>query len=487
MSAIPVLLYMIPFVGALVVAGLGWYVRGLPRAVTVGALALQLGVSLLAVERVLTADRLSAPLAGWLPPVGIELVVDRLSAVFSLLIALVALLTVLGAASAVRRELPAQETLYYSCVLLVIAGLTGIVVTGDLFNLFVHLEVASLAAYALVAAGGRGAPRAALAYLIIGSVGASLYLLGVGFLYSATGTLNFADAARLVAAADDRLVLVGTLLVVAGLGVKMALFPLHTWMPAAYQLAPVGASSLMAPLFTKISAYALIRVLFWVEGEEVLRAGESLEILAAAGAVAIVMGGGLALAQSDLRRLLVYSSIGQMGIVALGVGLANQAGMTGAVLHIVNDALMKGVLFLAAGMAVIRFGVTRVDELNRLRGRAPLTAAAVALAGLSLVGVPPLAGFFGKWYVLSGVIQEGYWAYAAAMVLGSLASVGYVFRILERLYFSPAPDDAPAAREGTPATLVACVVLALLIVAVGLGNERLVTLFVLPALPSVGP
>jgi multicomponent Na+:H+ antiporter subunit D len=277
------------------------------------------------------------------PPIGIELVVDRLSAFMALVSRRWRWLAVSGSMSAVRQQLPGRETLYYSCVLLVVAGLMGIVVTGDLFNLFVHLEVASIAAYALVAAGGRGAPRAALAYLIIGSAGASLYLLGVGFLYAATGTLNMADAAGLVAAAEPRLVLVGTLLIIAGLGVKMALFPLHTWMPAAYQLAPAAASAFMAPLFTKISAYALIRVLFWVHGRGGAADGRGArECSPWVGAVAIVAGGALAFVQSDLRRLLVYSSIGQMGIVALGVGLANQASMTGAVLHIANDALMKG-------------------------------------------------------------------------------------------------------------------------------------------------
>jgi multicomponent Na+:H+ antiporter subunit D len=412
--------------------------------------------------------------------------VDRLSAFMALIVSAVALVTVGGSVGAVRQQLPGRETLYYSCVLLVVAGLMGIVVTADLFNVFVHLEVASIAAYGLVAAGGRGAPRAALAYLIIGSAGASLYLLGVGFLYAATGTLNMADAARLVPLADYRLVLVGTLLIIAGLGVKMALFPLHTWMPAAYQLAPAAASSFMAPLFTKISAYALIRVLFWVHGEEVLRMGAALEVLAWTGAVAIVAGGSLAFVQTDLRRLLAYSSIGQMGIVALGIGLANEASMTGAVLHIANDALMKGVLFLAAGVALLRFGVTQVADLNRLRGRAPWTSAAVAVAGLSLVGVPPLAGFFGKWYVLSGTIQESRWVFAAALVAGSLASVGYVFRILERLFFSTPPEgDTP--REGSLLAVGACVTLAVAVVVLGLVNEGVVSTIVIPALPPVGP
>lgn len=486
MSHLPIILYLVPFLGALLVAGIGWYARGLARWTAVGSLALTLALAVQVMVRVGAEGTIRTQLGGWLPPVGIELVVDPLSAFMAVVLAGVGLVTVAGSLGPVLRELPGRETLYYACVLLVVAGLMGIVVTGDLFNLFVHLEVASLAAYALVAAGGRGAPRAAVAYLIIGSVGASLYLLGVGFLFAATGTLNMADAAALLADADPRVVFVGTLLVVAGLGVKMGLFPLHTWMPAAYERAPVGATSFMAPLFTKICAYALIRVLFWVHGETLLRQGAALDLLAWAGAAAIVVGGVLAFVQTDLRRLLVYSSIGQMGIVALGVGLANTAGMTGAVLHIAADALMKGVLFLAAGVALLRFGVARVDELGRLRGRAPWTGAAITVALLSLIGVPPLSGFFGKWYVLTGTLQEGRYAFTAAIALGSLATVGYSFRILERLYFSAPPEGEPA-HEGSLLTVGACAVLAAGVVALGLGNQAVVAHLVLPALPPVGP
>jgi multicomponent Na+:H+ antiporter subunit D len=171
----------------------------------------------------------------------------------------------------------------------------------------------------------------------------------------------------------------------------------------------------------------------------------------------------------------------------MGAGLANTAGMTGAVLHIANDALMKGVLFLAAGMALLRFGVRDVDELSRLRGRAPWTAAAVTVAGLSLVGVPPLAGFFGKWYVLSGTIAAERWGLTAALVIGSLASVGYVFRIMERLFFSKPPSDKGAGQEGSAAVIAACVVLALLVIVFGLANERAVSLLILPGLPGGAP
>jgi len=482
-SNLPALLFMVPFMAALIAVAGGWLVAGSARWIALAALAVTAVLAVASVPLVLTGGPLHTQLGGWAPPIGIEVLLDPLSAGVAALVAVVALLIVGGSMREVREELPGQETVYYGSVLLMLSGLLGIVIAGDLFNLFVQIEVASLSAYALVASGGRGAPRAGFTYLIIGSFGASVYLAGVGFIYAATGTLNMADVAARLAAADPSLVMVGGVLMVAGLGVKMALFPLHTWMPAAYALSPSVSASLMAPLVTKVSAYAMIRVLFWVFGGGTSVDRVLLDMVAVAGAAAIVAGGVMALLQTDLRRLLAYSSVGQMGVVALGVGVANAPGMTGAVLHIANDALMKGALFLAAGTALLRFGVREVSDLSRLRGRAPWTSAAVAVAGLSLIGIPPLGGFFGKWYVLNGTLADGRWALTAAFMVGSLATVGYVLRLIEPLFFTAASGNE-GQREGSAPALVACALLALLVILIGVGNERIVTLIVTPALPG---
>jgi multicomponent Na+:H+ antiporter subunit D len=337
-----------------------------------------------------------------------------------------------------------------------------------------------------VASGGRGAPRAGLNYLIIGTTGASMYLMGAGFLYAGTGSLNITDVAQRLPMADPRLVLVGGLLMIGGLASKMALFPLHVWMPAAYSLSPTVSASFMAPLVTKVSAYVLLRVVFWVFGAGSLVVEDILlHLVAWGGAAAALLGGVLAYIQKDLRRLLVYSSVGQMGIVALGIGLANTAGLTGAVLHIAADVLMKGVLFLAAGIALLRFGVRNVDELSRLRGRAPWTAAAMTVSLLSLIGIPPLLGFFGKWYVLSGALIEERYVLAGALMVGSVATIGYSFRIIERLYFTPVTESDDPRREGSLSVVLACVVLTAFIIGAGLGNDWIVRTLILPGLPGL--
>jgi multicomponent Na+:H+ antiporter subunit D len=484
---LPILLFLVPFIAALLSAAGGWLVRGSDRWIALAALVVTAALAVTALPQVFAAGSLHTHLGNWPPPIGIEVLLDPLSAVMAVIVSVVALVVVGGAFPLVRSELAERETVYYATILLLVSGLMGMVITGDLFNLFVQLEVAALSAYALVAAGRRGAPRAGLNYLIIGSLGASLYLMGVGFIYGATGTLNMADVARLLPDAEPRLALVGGLLMVAGVGIKMGLFPLHMWMPAAYARAPSASAALMAPLVTKVSAYVMIRLLFWVYGGGTFQVERVLlDLLAWAGAGAMVVGGIMAMAQRDLRRLLAYSSIGQMGVVALGIGLANQSGLTGAVLHIANDALMKGVLFLAAGVALLRFDVRNVDDLPRLRGRAPWTSAAMAVAGLSLVGVPPLSGFFGKWYVLSGALADARWPLAVALVIGSLGSVGYVFRILEKLFFTPVAQESEG-REGPAPLVIACVVLALCIVILGLVNEHVVATMIQPALPGGAP
>jgi multicomponent Na+:H+ antiporter subunit D len=489
MSNLPMILFLLPFVAALVcgIAGMRW--PAVARWTAAGAMLLTAALSFWVAARVMAEGALSSHLGGWAPPIGIEWSLDPVSALMVAMIACVGAAAMLGTLTTIRPQQGGSETFFHACSLLMISGLMGMAMTADLFNLFVHLEVASLSAYALVAAGRRKAPRAAMDYLVLGSIGASLYLLGVGFLYAATGSLNMTDVAQRLAAADGRLALTGIILIIAGLGVKMGLFPLHGWLPSAYALAPAAATALMAPLATKVCAYALLRVMFWVFRPEYLQQQQMLlSLLCWAGAIAMVFGALKAAAQNDLWRLLAYSSISQMGLVALGAGLANSAGLTGALLHLVNDALMKGALFLAAGVVLLRFNIRLVSDLPRLRGRAPWTAALFTVVGFSLIGIPPLCGFYGKWYVLSGTIQAGAWVFAAAIILGTLATAIYVFRLLEQLFFASAPETGsmPAPVRGSLAMSGAGLALGAAVVLVGLTSERIVTMMIVPALSKVG-
>ncbi|NQU44450.1 hydrogenase 4 subunit B [bacterium] len=481
-SILPALLFLVPFVAALLCVFVGRLSRGLVWWWTILTMAITAGLAVLGGIAVHSEGPIRVHMGGWAPPLGIEWALDFWGVLGVCMVAVVSLFTLAGTRESVRLELPGREISFYTCALLLVSGLMGMVLTADLFNLFVHMEITALSAYALVAAGGRGSARVAFNYLIMGSVGATLYLLGVGFLYSATGSLNMVDVGLRLAAGDQTLVMFGLSLIAVGLGVKMGLFPLHGWMPGAYSRTSTSSAALMTPIVTKVAAFVLIRILIHVFGLNVLPGvGTMLVILCWAGAAAMIFGGLLALVQSDFRRLLVYSSISQVGLVAIGVGLGNFDGVAGGLLHLVNDALMKGVLFLAAGLALVRFGVARVDDLGRLRGRAPWTAAAIAIAGLSLVGVPPLCGFFGKWYVLAGALDGRRWGLASAIVAGSVITAIYVFRFLEQLFFR-APSSQEERFEGPGLLVVACLALALGVIFFGLGSGHMVEWFIAPQL-----
>jgi len=486
LSNTPVLLFLVPFLGALVCVLADWLRRGAAAPLAAGTMLLTAGLSAWAAHGVWTAGPLVADLGGWAPPLGIRWQLDSLGALLVLLIAGIGAGVFVGGHRAIRSQLPQREPVYYACALLLISGLIGMALTADLFNLFVHLEVASLAGYALVAAGRKPAIRAAMDYLLIGTIGASMYLLGVGFIYASTGTLNMGEVAQLLGESDARLNLIGLLLITVGLSVKMGLFPVHTWMPAAYATAPSAAGALMAPLATKVSAYALLRILFWViQADALLQQQVVLTALAWAGAVGMIFGAVQAARQTDLWRLLAYSSVSQMGLIALGLGLADANSLIGAILHIANDAVMKGALFLGAAVILARFGLRNVDELSRLRGAAPWTMGVFVIGGLSLIGIPPLCGFYGKWYVLSSAIEQQQWLYVAAIVIGTLATAVYVFRIFEQLFFKPiAGEPAIATPLKLDVMCVTSVALGACIVVLGLINEAIVSGVIWPILPE---
>ena len=386
-------------------------------------------------------------LGSWAPSIGIEYVVDRLSAFVAVIVTSVSMLVIIATRRIAEREAGDRLGAFYGLVLLLLEGLTGMVVTGDLFNLFVFLEISSLAAYALVFQNGRSAMLAGYQYLILGSIGGSFYLLGVGFLYFTTGTLNMADTAvALELDASARSVQAGAIFIFAGLGLKMALVPLHLWLPDAYTHAPSSVNSLIAPVMTKVGAYAMMRMFISVFPDgyltNVVPIADALVLL---GLIAIVFGAIVAVAQRDIRRMLAYSSIGQIGLIAVGIGLATPLSFVAAQLHLMNHAVMKATLFLSAASVRLSTGLTDVSDLTGMGRRMPGTMAAFTLGAIAMVGIPPTAGFFSKWYLVQAGVESGQWVVVAVVLASSLLSAVYLFRVLEHIYLRPAqPDSAHA-------------------------------------------
>lgn len=393
-------------------------------------------------------------LGGWAAPWGIEYRVDALGAFVLVIVTGVNLVAVWFGRASVMREVPAARVfLFYTGWLLCLTGMLGIAVSGDVFNVFVFLEIASLASYFLVSMGrDRRALSAAFRYLLLGTVGATFILIAVGLLYQMTGTLNMADlAVRLPPLKESRTLQVAFAFLSVGVGLKAAVFPLHFWLPGAYTFAPNMVTVFLAGTSTKVSVYILLRFFFSVIGADIsfdaLKLHWFLLPLALAGIFAASIA---AIYQNDVKRLLAFSSVAQVGYMILGVALASAAGLSAALVHLFNHALMKSALFFTVACMVFRVGNSKLTDLAGLAKRMPLTAAALVVSGLSLIGFPFTAGFISKWALLAAALQSHGWWLALLVLASSLLAVVYMWRVVEALYCAP---RAPATVESQAMTV----------------------------------
>jgi multicomponent Na+:H+ antiporter subunit D len=425
--------------------------RRTARALAILASWVCLYVSLALLGQVLDGGAVSYLLGGWAAPYGIEYRVDAVNAYVLVIVSLIAAVVLpFGKAEAGLDLDEGRIHLFYTAFLLCLTGLLGMAATGDAFNIFVFLEISSLASYTLIATGkGRRALRAAYSYLVMGTIGGTFYLIGIGLLYQVTGTLNIADLqVRLEPVLGSREVVVAFAFLVVGLGIKLALFPLHQWLPNAYTWAPSKVSAFLAATATKVGVYVLLRILFGVFGVAFVFGHLELhQLLVPLSLAAMLIGSLAAIAQTNIKRLLAYSSIAQIGYMTLGIAMANTSGLTGGVVHLFNHAMMKGGLFLVVACVVAQTGSARIDDMAGLGKQMPVTMAALVVGGLSLIGVPSTVGFVSKWYLVQGALERG-WNWGALLILlSSLLAVVYVWRVLEVVYFRQRPAGAPDVSE----------------------------------------
>jgi multicomponent Na+:H+ antiporter subunit D len=466
---LPALVVVTPFCMGLLTAifgrrHLGWYIA-MGTSLAVAAMCIQLLVNVLGAPD----QTISYLMGNWPVPYGIGYVVDPLNASVLVIVSLVACVTTLYARRSVASEIPVHKlNFFYALWQFCLTGLLGITITGDAFNLYVLLEISSLSTYTLVAMGkdrDRRAVTAAFNYLVLGSIGACFYLIGVAYLYTVTGSLNIADiAARMqpIFASWDtseplyqKTVIAGFAIMTVGLSLKLALFPVHGWLPNAYTYSPSAVSALLASTATKVGAYAFIRVIFTLVGVDFAFGRMHLDtVLMVSAGGAILVGSWLAFRQVNAKKLLAYSSIGQIGYITLGFALGNVNGLTSSVIHLFNHALTKGGMFMALGVVAYRMGKTRVQDLAGLGRELPITMGALTVGGLGLIGVPLTAGFVSKWYLVTGCIEAGRYEMAAIVLIGSLVALMYVWRIVETVYFGKRPENAPELKEAPVTMLV---------------------------------
>ena len=383
---------------------------------------------------------ISYNLGGWSAPVGIEYRIDALGAFVLIIVTLVGAVVTPYALMSVEEEIDeSKRALFYAAFLLCLSGLLGIIVTGDVFNVFVFLEISSLSAYALIALGkDRRALTAAYQYLIMGSVGATFIVIGIGLLYVMTGSLNMADLAVLLPdLPSNRTVPVAFAFLTVGVCLKLALFPLHMWLPNAYAYAPSAVTSFIASTATKVAIYILLRFFFTVFGANYsfleMQIGTYLLPLSL---VAIFSMSLVAVFQTNIKRMLAYSSLAQIGYIILGISFFSNAGLTAGILHLFNHAVIKGSLFMALGCVMYRLKSVEIDDMRGLGKRMPLTMGAFVIGGFSLIGVPFTAGFISKWYLIQAALEQGLWPVAVLILTASLMAVVYIWKVVEAVYFS---------------------------------------------------
>lgn len=424
----------------------------------IAALASLASAALLA-RHVTREGTLRYVMGGWTAPSGIEFVVSGFNTPLLLVVSLTAAVAAIYSRHSVAAEIDARRSrLLYACLCLTLAGLLGLAITGDVFNAFVFLEISSLATYTMIAMGRhRRALLASFRYLVIGTVGALFVLIGIGLAYAVTGTLNMADLAeRLTGSQDNRALHAAVVFVFVGLAVKMAVFPLHAWLPGAYAEAPSAVTTFVAAASTKVAIYVFARFAFTVFGAGLVFGVMPIDRigLLLAG-LAMLVGSAAACFQNDLRYMLAWSSVAQIGYIVAGISLATAAGISGAYLHVISHAVTKAALFAAAGLLMLRLGSVRLSALAGLGRRMPWTFAAIVVAGLGLIGVPLTAGFVSKWALVTALVEQGQWPVLVAILGSSLLAMVYIGRFVEVAWFREPPADGETTRSAASSPMPA--------------------------------
>ncbi|SDT95858.1 complex I subunit 5 family protein [Desulfobacula phenolica] len=493
MDNYPALIVITPLLAALLAGLAVWIEERLSYLIALAGLALSMFFAFKVLMQIIAFGPIHYKMAGWAPPMGIEYSIDLLNAMVLLLVSGIAFLNLVASYQSVKQETSDRTGSFYTIYLLFVTGLLGVSATGDLFNLYVLIEITSLTSYAMVALGDKDrGPLASLNYVFIGVIGASFYLLGVGYLYLKTGSLNMADVSNILTGINgSSTVLVAFILCMIGVWIKMALFPMHVWLPNAYAYSPVAFSRVVAPLMTKVMVYVMIRLMITVFGlDYIFKTLNLADAVVWLATLSVLAGGVMALAQTNLKKMLTYIIVCEIGYMVGGAWMGNQLGMTGAVLHILNDALMTFALFLAVGNMVYRLKTVDLVDLKGLFGKMPWTMAGFVLAAFSIIGVPPTCGFFSKWYLILGAFESGAYHFAAALIISSLICAVLFFKVFEICFFESMSEEhghgdshgEVTLEEAPVSMLIVSGLVSLSLIVVGLFSGTIVNTVILPFL-----
>lgn len=450
---------VIALAGAFLIALLGRKSRWLPDLIGNGSAAMLLSLSLLAVKLVADKGVLVYSAGAWRPPIGIIFVLDGLASFMLVTVNLIAFCVAIFSINYMEKFTAKWK--FYTLFLLMLAGMNGVIVTGDIFNLFVFLEIASVASYALVAFGTeRHELEAAFKYAVMSTVGSLFVLLGIVFLYSCTSTLNMADLGLILAQKDYSHVLtLVSVLFIMGFGLKAALVPFHAWLPDAHPSAPAPISAMLSGVLIKsLGVYTLCRIFF-----NVLGLSSSLSaMLMALGVLSMVIGVFLAIGQWDFKRLLAYSSISQIGYIILAFGLGTPLGIIGGLFHLFNHSVFKSLLFLNSGAVEYTTGTRDLKKMGGLGEKMPVTSITALSAAMSIAGIPPFSGFWSKLIIIIACVQAGKYWYAFWAVLASILTLAYLLKVMKYAFFGSLNEQWDNIKEIPIFMKVSMIILALI-------------------------
>ena len=359
------------------------------------------------------------------------------------------------------------QTGYYANLLLFMAGMTGVIISANLIQFYLFWELMLIPSYFLISSWGVSKKRLTIGfkYFIFTHIGALFMLMGILSIYVFTGTFDFAELSQVSANIPQSSILTVFVLLLIGFCVKMAIFPVHTWLPDAHSEAPTPISVMLSGVMIKCGAYAFARILLSGFGPTVLQTSDTLAIL---GVITMIYGGLMALAQTDIKRLLAYSSISQMGYIFFGLGVYSSMGATGALFHMVNHAVCKGLLFMCAGAIIYQTGIRNIRKLGGLADKMPITCAASLIGALSLAGTPPLNGFWSEWMIFSGGISSDKILITTIAIVSTVITAGYYLWFLWRVFFGATPIKTEITMR-KPSWLIRIPIIILAVIAVVIG------------------
>ncbi|MBU4312699.1 MAG: monovalent cation/H+ antiporter subunit D family protein [Candidatus Omnitrophica bacterium] len=455
----------IPLASAFLNSLLGKRIKGFSDVLSSIATLALAAISIYSVFLIKDVGSIVYKVGGWMPPIGIAMVMDSLTVFMLVTINVVAFL--ISVYSINYMEKYTEKGIFYSLFLLMIAGMNGVIISGDMFNLYVFLEIAAISSYALVAFGTEQEElEASFKYAVMGSLASSFILLGIVFLYSYTSTLNMADMAMtLLTNGPSRIVLLASVLFLMGFGLKSALVPFHAWLPDAHPSAPAPISAMLSGVLIKsLGVYAMVRIFFSVLGAT----PEILSILMVIGSLSIVIGACLALGQWDFKRLLAYSSINQIGYVILGISLGTPLGILGGLFHLLNHSVFKSLLFLNSGAVEYSTGTRDLQKMGGLREKMPVTALTSLVGSMSIAGVPPFNGFWSKLIIIVACVQSGHFVHASWAVLASIITLAYFLKVQKHAFFGELKEGLSNVKEAPFFMKFSMIVLAIICLAGGL-------------------